>query len=60
VQYLSCERCGLAIKLQTAYLRLENCPHCLRGSGIVSPPVSRAAADPMAEPTACATWNRRS
>jgi hypothetical protein len=42
VEYLSCERCGLEIKVQAAYLRLNNCPRCLGRSTIVSPLVSRA------------------
>jgi hypothetical protein len=27
--YLYCRRCGLEIKIQAAFLRIENCPRCL-------------------------------
>ena len=48
MEYLSCERCGLEIKVQAVYLRLDNCPRCLGRSAIVSPLVSRA---PTTDPT---------
>jgi hypothetical protein len=57
VEYLSCERCGLEIKVQAAYLRLENCPRRLGRSAIVSPLVSRA---PTTDPKATPARNRRS
>jgi hypothetical protein len=47
--YLNCGRCGLEIKIQAAYLRLENCPRCLARAAIVSPMVvSRGALAPAA------------
>ena len=35
--YLNCGRCGLEIKIQAAYLRIDNCPRCLARSAIVAP-----------------------
>jgi hypothetical protein len=32
VPYLHCGRCGLQIKIQAEYLRLDNCPRCLARS----------------------------
>ena len=37
MSYLNCGRCGLQIKIQAAYLRIENCPRCLARNGVVSP-----------------------
>ena len=47
--YLNCGRCGLEIKIQAAFLRLDNCPRCLARTAIVSPlVVSRRALTPAA------------
>ena len=35
--FQSCGRCGLEIKIQAAYLRIENCPRCLARSVSVVP-----------------------
>lgn len=35
--YLNCGRCGLEIKIQAAYLRIDNCPRCLARSATVAP-----------------------
>jgi hypothetical protein len=37
VAYLPCGRCGLDIKIQAAFLQLENCPRCLARSASVVP-----------------------
>lgn len=34
---LSCGRCGLQIRIQAAFLRIENCPRCLARSATVAP-----------------------
>jgi anti-sigma regulatory factor (Ser/Thr protein kinase) len=34
--YLHCGRCGLQIKIQAAYLRVENCPRCVARSSIAT------------------------
>lgn len=48
--YLNCGRCGLEIKIQAAFLRLENCPRCLARAAIVSPMVvSTSALAPAAD-----------
>ena len=41
---LTCGRCGLEIKIQAAFLRIDNCPRCLARSAIVSPLVLSARA----------------
>jgi hypothetical protein len=47
--YLNCGRCRLEIKIQAAFLRLENCPRCLARAAIVSPlVVSRSPLVPAA------------
>jgi hypothetical protein len=49
--YLHCGRCSLEIKIQAAFLRLENCPRCLARAALVSPLVpapSRRAVPPRA------------
>jgi hypothetical protein len=56
VEYLSCKRCGLQIKVQAAYLRLDSCPRCLGRSAIVSPLIGRGPA----AATTSATRNRPS
>ena len=45
MSYLNCGRCGLEIKIQAAFLRLDNCPRCLARTATVSPLVltSRAS-----------------
>jgi hypothetical protein len=58
MKYPSCERCVLEIKVQAACLRLDNCPRRLGRSGIVAPLISRAAADPKADPTTRAARDR--
>jgi hypothetical protein len=40
--YLHCGRCGLQIKIQAEYLRLENCPRCLARSKALMPLVLSA------------------
>jgi hypothetical protein len=35
--YLNCGRCGLEIKIQAAYLRMDNCPRCLARGAIAAP-----------------------
>jgi hypothetical protein len=35
--YLHCGRCGLQIRIQAEFLRLENCPRCLARTATVSP-----------------------
>lgn len=35
--YLNCGRCGLEIKIQAAYLRIENCPRCLARDATLTP-----------------------
>lgn len=35
--YLNCGRCGLEIRTQADYLRIENCPRCLARSATVAP-----------------------
>ena len=35
--YLHCGRCGLQIKIQAPYMRIENCPRCLARSATVAP-----------------------
>jgi hypothetical protein len=47
---LTCGRCGLEIKIQAAFLRIDNCPRCLARSAIVSPLVLSA------RPPAPAGW----
>jgi hypothetical protein len=39
--YLNCGRCGLQIKVQPAFLRMENCPRCLARSATKMPMVLR-------------------
>jgi hypothetical protein len=34
---LHCTRCGLRIRIQASYLRIENCPRCLARSATVVP-----------------------
>jgi hypothetical protein len=59
MSHLSCERCGLQIKIRAAFLRIDNCPRCLARSATVAPlalysggihPVARRAAQPAARP----------
>jgi len=57
VEYLSCERCGLEIKVQAAYLRLDNCPRCLGRSAIVAPLGTRT---PTTDPTTTPAQNSQS
>ena len=35
--HLHCTRCGLGIKIQAKYLRIDNCPRCLARSATVAP-----------------------
>jgi hypothetical protein len=35
--YLHCGRCGLRVKIQANYLRIDNCPRCLARSGTIAP-----------------------
>ena len=45
--YLHCGNCGLQIKIQAEYLRLENCPRCLaRGKAIMPLVLSANRVDP--------------
>lgn len=37
MSYLQCRRCGLQIRMQTPFQRVENCPRCLGRSATVSP-----------------------
>lgn len=37
MSYLQCRRCGFQIRIQAAFIRVENCPRCLGRSAIVSP-----------------------
>jgi hypothetical protein len=47
--YLHCGNCGLQIKIQAEYLRLENCPRCLaRGKAIMPLVLSAHRVDPAA------------
>ena len=57
MEYLSCERCGLEIKVQAAYLRLDNCPRCLGRSAIVAPLGTRT---PTTDPTTTPAQNSQS
>ena len=43
--YLHCGRCGLQIRIQATYTRVDNCPRCLARHAAVSPlvPSSRWA-----------------
>ena len=34
---LSCDRCGLEIKIQAEYLQIKNCPRCLARAATVTP-----------------------
>ncbi len=43
--YLCCRRCGLEIKIQAEFLRMENCPRCLGRSATVTPLVTSANAE---------------
>jgi len=40
--HLYCGRCGLEIKIQTVYLRIDNCPRCEARSATVTPMVLTA------------------
>ena len=40
--YLHCGRCGLQIRVQAHFMRIENCPRCLARSATVSPLVHSA------------------
>jgi hypothetical protein len=40
--HLYCGRCGLEIKIQTACLRIDNCPRCEARSATVTPMVLTA------------------
>ena len=40
--YLHCGRCGLQIKIQAEYLRMEHCPRCLARSKALMPLVLSA------------------
>ena len=40
--YLHCGRCGLQIKIQGTFMRIENCPRCLARSATVAPLVQSA------------------
>ncbi len=35
--YLNCGRCGLEVRIQAAYLLIQNCPRCLARSATVAP-----------------------
>ena len=35
--YLRCGRCGLQIKIQATFMRMDNCPRCLARHATVSP-----------------------
>ena len=51
--YLHCERCGLEIKIQAAFLRVENCPRCLARTATISPLIlSSYARTPVPVPIA--------
>lgn len=52
--FLNCGRCGLQIKVQAAYLRIDNCPRCLARSMIVTPMSASANGVPHA-----AGWGTR-
>lgn len=39
MSYLTCGRCGLEIKIQAAFLRIESCPRCLARGATVAPMV---------------------
>ena len=40
--YLHCSRCGLQIKIQATFMRIENCPRCLARSATAAPLVQSA------------------
>jgi hypothetical protein len=40
--YLHCGNCGLQIRIQAEYLRLENCPRCLARNKALMPLVLSA------------------
>ena len=35
--YLHCDRCGLQIRIQAPFMRIEHCPRCLARSAVLSP-----------------------
>jgi hypothetical protein len=37
MSYLHCGRCGLQIRIQASFMRIEHCPRCLARSATVSP-----------------------
>ena len=37
MSYLQCRRCGLQIRIQAPFMRVENCPRCLGRTATVSP-----------------------
>lgn len=47
--YLNCGRCGLRIRIQAAYLKMDNCPRCLaRNATVVPMTLSSGAVTPAA------------
>jgi hypothetical protein len=37
MSYLHCGRCGLQIRIQASFMRIEHCPRCLARSSTLSP-----------------------
>lgn len=37
MSYLHCARCGLRVKIQAAFLSIQNCPRCLARTATVTP-----------------------
>lgn len=52
--YLNCGRCGLEIKVQAAFQRVENCPRCLARTATVMPMVLSTS-----RVTLAAGWGQR-
>jgi hypothetical protein len=48
--HLHCTRCGLGIKIQASYLRIDNCPRCLARSATVAPLAFRDDSRPLRAP----------
>ncbi len=41
MSYLHCRRCGLQIRIQATFMRVENCPRCLARTATMSPLLER-------------------
>ncbi len=37
MDYMTCTRCGLTIRLRAPYLTVEHCPRCIARAGLVRP-----------------------